>query len=81
MWGVLSYHGVRQIRSREYGLTLSLVPLYLLLNQCGGLEESRKDITIMISLYVLNLDRKNHKRHILLASRDFARSAWTLFCP
>ena len=34
---------VRLIQNLEYGLTLSLVPLHLQLNQCGGLAESKKD--------------------------------------
>ena len=31
------------IQNLEYELTLSLVPLHLQLNQCGGLAESKKD--------------------------------------
>ena len=67
------------IQSLEYELTLSLVLLHLQLNQCVVVWRKAERITIMISLYVLSHDRKTHKRHILLASRDFARSAWSFF--
>ena len=41
--GMPSFNNSVRLIQLEYELTLSLVPLHLQLNQCGGLAESKKD--------------------------------------